>query len=635
MPLPTFRWHALTCSDPKIDFGQHEPNCKDKDSCPLLPECKLVPHCKTCGQKPPLHDIISKHGNSSTFGPKPQDQPFGQLDLHWPSRSLYNASANLVSPQEAAPQQELCHVYPTSLLENEFRQACISPTGDKIFEPDGKVAKDSEDLPIHLTLTTYKEDNCPEYEAFSYTWAGEHVRDNRPRLCCPVYIGPLWDVLMQTVNCWELLRFARYPHVPRQVWVDAVCINQSSMEEKAHQVAKMGRVYRDSARVVVYLGPDVVTKPKDFPRRHDLAQFAGGKLSPKRFDGAPIDIDINKLFSMRYFQRLWIIQELIVSPRVVIRVGDIDLSIDALISKKMDSTASLDLAHTLVPWFRYVAQQAFWGRDACEALQLVAKAQCSDSRDRLFGILWLMNPQDILENDVRADYSISSQHVWIGFFAHCLLKLDIFWFLIHAAGPHWWSGAQPWEPWVPSWLPNWASPVTWEQFQRPIMSYEEMGKDASDALRSNSSGTESDPIFREDLLLTLLVSNPAQGGALSQIPWNKEAVVDAKTGTLINIRVVRLFSISSTPHLRTRVGKYGVFEIDLRGVHWGGERLTLNEFEAKPRLFVVSQKRLDTIIRPLHDHLYIMKTKQDLQFLILRHPDGPLGFSEPRGGLKY
>jgi hypothetical protein len=38
------------------------------------------------------------------------------------------------------------------------------------------------------------------------------------------------------------------------VWVDAICINQRDKEEREDQVAKMGRIYEDALRVVVYLG---------------------------------------------------------------------------------------------------------------------------------------------------------------------------------------------------------------------------------------------------------------------------------------------------------------------------------------------------------------------------------------------
>lgn len=38
------------------------------------------------------------------------------------------------------------------------------------------------------------------------------------------------------------------------MWIDAICINQSNLKEKGHQVALMGRVFSDARRVVVWLG---------------------------------------------------------------------------------------------------------------------------------------------------------------------------------------------------------------------------------------------------------------------------------------------------------------------------------------------------------------------------------------------
>ncbi|KAI1739227.1 heterokaryon incompatibility protein-domain-containing protein [Xylaria scruposa] len=453
-------WHHSKCPGPRIEFEDHEPNCEIKDTCHLLPRCRIVPHCVACGQKPPLHDIVSEHSNSSTFIAMPQDKPFGHMNLYWPSRSLYHGSADLVASDKAKHEHVLSDIYPTTLLPSQFRQALLSPTGGANIRYTRSTAMEPE-FPVHLTLETYEDDNCPEYEAFSYTWAGEYPEDEGQDLCCPVYIGSYWDVLVQTRNCWELLRFARLPQVTRHVWVDALCINQGNMEEKTQQVAKMGQIYRESSRVVVYLGPDVAVKPgRRFPRRHHLGQFASGEVRPISASGSLMDFDMERLFRRRYFSRLWVIQELILSSKAIIRIGDIDVSVDPIIMKRLENIQGWDWAKTPAAWFQYVSQQTL-GSDPCEALQLVSNTSCSDSRDRLFGILGLMNPDSIINQGVQADYSLSSQHVWIGFFAHCLLRLDLVWFLVHAAGPRMPSKGQILESWVPSWVPDWTSPLTW------------------------------------------------------------------------------------------------------------------------------------------------------------------------------
>ncbi|RWA05284.1 hypothetical protein EKO27_g9829 [Xylaria grammica] len=570
MAASTNHWHDLKCPGPKIELEEHEPNCGIKDTRHFPPLFKLVPYCVACGQRPPLHDILSKHGNSGTLGVEPEVKPLGQLNLYWPSTSLYHGSTELATPEKSTQEERFSTVYPATLLPDQFRQARLSPAQGGNFKQTLSNAADPEDFPVHLTLEIYHEDNYPEYEAFSYTWGGEDPEDDEGH--CPVYVGPYWDILIQTRNCWELLRFARLPHTTRQIWVDAVCINQGNMEEKAQQVAKMGRVFRESLRVVVYLGPDAVVKPQHrFPRRHHFGEFATGAVRPKALDGSVMDFDIETLFQKRYFTRLWVVQELILSPRTIIRIGDIDISVDSVTTKRLgESVPGWDWAKTPVPWFRYVARQTL-GRDPCEALQLVSKANCSDLRDRLFGIL---------------EHRKS-------------------------------SGSQVAEPWVPSWVPDWTSPKTWQRFRRPTSSYEEIEDAASHALIAK------DP----DLLpvqsgLVWPVPNP---DAKSRILWNREATVNAKTGTLSHVRAMRLFVIPSTPKHCARFGDYGVYMVILK-MTWGKADLSL---------YLVSQRALNRDILPMQDHLYALDTEQGLQFLILRDAEGSLLFVKPHAGPGY
>lgn len=133
-------------------------------------------------------------------------------------------------------------IYKAPLHPNETRYICFTPSKEKAS-------------PIHVTLEAYPDDDCPEYETVSYTWATE---DGEVELSELLYIGPFWDALPQTRNCWTLLRYLRPERGLRLVWVDAICINQDSVFEKTTQVAKMGSIYRNCMRVIVWLGEDIV-----------------------------------------------------------------------------------------------------------------------------------------------------------------------------------------------------------------------------------------------------------------------------------------------------------------------------------------------------------------------------------------
>jgi hypothetical protein len=83
------------------------------------------------------------------------------------------------------------------------------------------------------------------YEALSYIW-GSCIGDQE------IYCEG--KVILVTRNCVSALRHLRKQVVERILWVDSICIDQSSIMERNNQVQLMGDVYRSARRVLVWLG---------------------------------------------------------------------------------------------------------------------------------------------------------------------------------------------------------------------------------------------------------------------------------------------------------------------------------------------------------------------------------------------
>lgn len=175
------------------------------------------------------------------------------------------------------------------------------------------VEAQNRDMPLHVTLEIYELDDCPEYEAISYTWAGE---GGDPTQCNPLYVGPYWDVLIQTENCSFMLRDLRPcgNHPFRRLWVDAICINQNDILARDGQVSRMGDIYSNCMRVVVYL-------PVESPR--SFRSIGTGKANRPR-NRLTQEVLLHLIHTTRYFNRLWMIQELILPPMVVFHLKDED-----------------------------------------------------------------------------------------------------------------------------------------------------------------------------------------------------------------------------------------------------------------------------------------------------------------------
>jgi hypothetical protein len=114
-----------------------------------------------------------------------------------------------------------------------------------VLQPDRK-----HDAPIHIALEEqplYERGQKPgNYEALSYVWGKQQSEPTS--VTCDGKIIPV------TPNCLAALTFLRLQSQSRRLWIDAVCIDQTSVDEKGHQVKLMGDVYACASQTLIWLG---------------------------------------------------------------------------------------------------------------------------------------------------------------------------------------------------------------------------------------------------------------------------------------------------------------------------------------------------------------------------------------------
>ena len=232
------------------------------------------------------------------------------------------------------------------------------------------------------------------------------------------------------------------------IWNDALSINQGNLKERGEQVANMGNIYRNCFRAIIYLGPDIIQLPTGrFPRQENLHSLEKSTINPEFPKSSNL---LELILRRRYFSRVWVIQELILSRRSIIRVGDIDFLADA--SGWKDLSPEWKWESTEAPWVQNLGKQQVPVNDVCELLALTSKSQAADPRDRLFGVLNLLKAE-ARDATLFPDYSLSAANVFTGFFAHCLINLKMVGQFLHAVGLS--------QPSSPSWVPGWASQESW------------------------------------------------------------------------------------------------------------------------------------------------------------------------------
>ncbi|KXJ93439.1 heterokaryon incompatibility protein-domain-containing protein [Microdochium bolleyi] len=106
-------------------------------------------------------------------------------------------------------------------------------------------ASNTNPVKCYLLHAPLEDTDRTPYEALSYTW-GISSRSEA------IQLGD--HGFLVTENLKEALLALRDPHSTRVLWIDAICINQDDVEERAHEVLRMLRIYQLASRVVVWLG---------------------------------------------------------------------------------------------------------------------------------------------------------------------------------------------------------------------------------------------------------------------------------------------------------------------------------------------------------------------------------------------
>ena len=197
---------------------------------------------------------------------------------------------------------------------------------------------------VHTTL----EDAPPRYIALSYEWGAP----------APEAPGTGWRHKMvrgleMTVNGFgvqlrpnllRLLRLLRSRNEESQpaIWVDAICINQSNADEKGHQVSIIGEIFANASDVIVGLNDSAGLAEKGVEYLNRIAAAANttrnqaheheqvmsetlALLEPSGAWDALFD-----LFDDTWWQRMWIVQEVVLASNAIFLIGSVSFSFKAL-----------------------------------------------------------------------------------------------------------------------------------------------------------------------------------------------------------------------------------------------------------------------------------------------------------------
>lgn len=171
------------------------------------------------------------------------------------------------------------------------------------------------------------------YDALSYVWGDPAATQS---MCIKETWKNEWNTFEVHENLWKFLNHVWERELfDRWLWTDRICLDQShGSEELGEQIPRMAKIYRNATRVVAWLGITDLQAQALIPARNALHDILSedehlterdAKHFPKETVAA-----ITAVRDAKYWQRLWVVQEVVSAKQIVIMIGNLEFEWDEL-----------------------------------------------------------------------------------------------------------------------------------------------------------------------------------------------------------------------------------------------------------------------------------------------------------------
>ena len=314
------------------------------------------------------------------------------VDRELPFESLSSGHEDI---SDISEEDEMNHrfIYPKlNLSRQEFRLLQLLPS--------------SESSSIQFLLYPVRVGLLYDIEctALSYEWGSFDV----PNLFTVYVNGQEFEI---RENVYWFLQTMRSEGKRTMFFIDAICIDQSNVNEKGHQVNLMTKIYEGAKEVIAWLGTPLSCKVDLSSLEEELPLTWSGKQM----------IALERLCSVSYWERLWVVQEIVLAKSIVVYCGSWNRTWSefrdlywSMLKRRFGTRNRATSSIGAEKFFRYTDStddrtKITWKRklQLHEALDIFGAQKCYDLRDKVYGLLGLLESVSI-----TPDYSKSIEEVY-------------------------------------------------------------------------------------------------------------------------------------------------------------------------------------------------------------------------------
>jgi hypothetical protein len=252
--------------------------------------------------------------------------------------------------------------------------------------------------------------------------------------------------LKVTANLLLFLRF-RTSDSSQLLWIDAVNINQDDLDERSQQVSLMGTIYQNAKVVLIWIGDQTPGSLDPTPMFRRLSEIlAALELRPGRtkfnflpyVEGQTVDASTEEWIqapqqgaywaavrdwtSKTYWDRLWIIQEIVLSSTTVVLCGQYRLDWKCF-SEAVQCVYTLKLSQLYQPYIPGLGIRVSCINDlgylnytdsspsATLIFNLFLHAKVTDPRDHIYGFLGILDRHK-RKHQIHVDYSSTVEEIF-------------------------------------------------------------------------------------------------------------------------------------------------------------------------------------------------------------------------------